>query len=63
SKTKLFLTSCSKKCLLSNHHHPSPPPLHYRGQVPSPVGQFRRQSWLRVKYSSRVLLLSCYRSY
>ncbi|CAF2071609.1 unnamed protein product [Brassica napus] len=39
------------------------PPLHYRRQVPSPVGQFRRHSWLRVRYSSRVLLLSCYHSY
>ncbi|KAF3498476.1 hypothetical protein DY000_02053770 [Brassica cretica] len=40
-----------------------PPPLHYRRQVPSSVGQFRRRSWLRVKYLSRVLLLSCYHSY
>ncbi|CAF2153147.1 unnamed protein product, partial [Brassica napus] len=37
--------------------------LYYRRQVPSLVGQFRRQSWLKVKYSSRVLLLSCYHSY
>ncbi|CAF2042229.1 unnamed protein product, partial [Brassica napus] len=37
--------------------------LYYRRQVPSPVGQFRRQSWLKVKYWSRVLLLSCYHSY
>ncbi|CAN6893983.1 unnamed protein product [Brassica oleracea] len=40
-----------------------PPPLHCRRQVPSSVGQFRRRSWLRVKYLSRVLLLSCYHSY
>ncbi|CAN6935497.1 unnamed protein product, partial [Brassica oleracea] len=38
-----------------------PPPLHYRRQVPSPVGHFRRHSL--VKYLSHVLLLSCYRSY